>query len=784
MNNQAHTVENETEDLRDPVCGMKVTRASPHHALHEGHDYWFCAARCRIRFIESPAQFLAPKTAGGEQHHDSGRTGASPAAPPGTQYTCPMHPEIVRDGPDTCPLCGMALEPVLPQIDETENPELTDFRRRLLLTLPLTLAVVLLAMAGQYLPGFAPETRNWLELALAAPVVLWAGAPFFVRWWQSIGNRSPNMWTLIATGVGAAFVYSVAATIAPGWIPEPFHEHGRVSVYFEAAVVIVSLTLLGQVLELRARSSTAAALRALLQLAPETATRIAPDGTEGEIPLAHVVTGDRLRVRPGAKVPVDGLVLEGQSSLDESMLTGESMPVGKGPGDAVIGATLNGTGSLVIEARKVGQDTMLAQIVQLVAQAQRSRAPLQRLADRVSGWFVLAVLGAATLTFLGWGLFGPTQGWTFALLNALAVLIIACPCALGLATPMSIMVATGRAAQVGVLFRDAEAIERLHTVDTLVFDKTGTLTAGRPALRECVAAPGRAEAEVLRLAASLDLGSEHPLAAAIVAEARSRGLALENAEGFEAVPGGGVRGRVAGQTLVLGNRALVNAAGADLTTFDEADARLSGAAATVLYLAIDGVGAGLFALADPVKPSTPAALAELRGAGLRLIMATGDGRSTAMAIAAQLGLDEVYAEVKPADKAALIARLKTEGARVAMAGDGINDAPALAAADVGLAMGTGTDVALSSAAVTLVKGDLRAIARAREISRATVRNMRQNLVFAFAYNALGVPVAAGLLYPFFGLLLSPMLAAVAMSLSSVSVVGNALRLNRGIARAE
>jgi P-type Cu+ transporter len=784
MNNQAHAAGNESEDLRDPVCGMKVTRASPHHAMHEGHDYWFCAARCRVRFIESPAQFLAPKSASGAQHQDSARTGPSLAAPPGTQYTCPMHPEIVRDGPDTCPLCGMALEPVLPQVDETENPELTDFRRRLLLTLPLTLAVVVLAMAGQYLPGFAPEARNWLELALAAPVVLWAGAPFFVRWWQSISNRSPNMWTLIATGVGAAFVYSVAATIAPGWIPEPFHEHGRVSVYFEAAVVIVSLTLLGQVLELRARSSTAAALRALLQLAPETATRIAADGTEAEIPLAHVATGDRLRVRPGAKVPVDGLVLEGQSSLDESMLTGESMPVGKGPGDAVIGATLNGTGSLVIEARKVGQDTVLAQIVQLVAQAQRSRAPLQRLADRVSGWFVLAVLGAAALTFLGWGLFGPTQGWTFALLNALAVLIIACPCALGLATPMSIMVATGRAAQVGVLFRDAEAIERLHTVDTLVFDKTGTLTAGRPALRECVAGPGRAESEVLRLAASLDLGSEHPLAAAIVGEARSRGLALEDAQDFEAVPGGGVRGRVAGQTLVLGNRALVNATGADLTAFAEADARLSGAGATVLYLAIDGAAAGLFALADPVKPSTPAALAELRGAGLRLIMATGDGRSTAMAIAAQLGLDEVYAEVKPADKAALIARLKAEGGRVAMAGDGINDAPALAAADVGMAMGTGTDVALSSAAVTLVKGDLRAIARAREISRATVRNMRQNLVFAFAYNALGVPVAAGLLYPFFGLLLSPMLAAVAMSLSSVSVVGNALRLNRGIARAK
>jgi Cu+-exporting ATPase len=777
-----HAAAGPAQDLRDPVCGMKVTRESVHHAVHEGQDYWFCCARCRTRFIESPGSFLAPTDDGCCSGHGHGASATPVAAPPGTQYTCPMHPEIVRDGPDTCPLCGMALEPMLPQLDETENPELVDFRRRLLVTLPLTLAVVVLAMAGHRITSLEPAMRGWLELILAAPVVLWAGAPFFERWLQSITNRSPNMWTLIATGVGAAFGYSVVATVAPGLIPAAFHEHGRVGVYFEAAAVIVSLTLLGQVLELRARSSTGAALRALLRLAPETAIRIDPDGTEAEILLADVVPGDRLRVRPGAKVPVDGSVLEGSSSLDESMLTGEPMPVGKGPGDAVIGATLNTTGSLIIEARRVGADTVLARIVQLVAEAQRSRAPLQRLADRVSGWFVLTVIGAAALTLFGWGLFGGPQGWTFGLLNALAVLIIACPCALGLATPMSVMVATGGAARAGVLFRDAEAIERLCSVDTLVFDKTGTLTAGRPAFRELLPAPGFAADDVLRLAASLDLGSEHPLAAAIVAEARRRGMTLEPAEGFAAVPGSGVRGRVDGHELALGKRQFASAAEDDCAAFADAETRLAGEGATVLYLAVDGAVAGLVALADPVKDSTPAALAELRAAGLRLVMATGDGRATAAAVAARLGIDEVHAEVSPADKAALIATLQAAGARVAMAGDGINDAPALAAADVGMAMGTGTDVALESARVTLVKGDLRAIARAQAISRHTVANMQQNLAFAFVYNALGVPVAAGLLYPVFGLLLSPMLAAVAMSLSSVSVVGNALRLGRKLRR--
>jgi Cu+-exporting ATPase len=772
---------------------MKVTRESPHHATHAGKDYWFCNPRCRTRFVADPEQFVgAAATAGAhdtawhDNHahaHGGGRRAAVPA-PPGTRYTCPMHPEIVREGPDVCPICGMALEPMLPQVDEAENPELTDFRRRLWWTLPLSAAVVVLAMAGHRIPGLTAEARSWIELVLSAPVVLWAGWPFFQRWLQSIVNRSPNMWTLIATGVGAAFGYSVVATVAPGLIPEAFHEHGRVGVYFEAAAVIVTLTLLGQVLELRARSSTAEALRALLRLAPDTARRIAADGSESDVPLEHVVPGDRLRVRPGEKVPVDGTVLEGRSAVDESMLTGESMPVSKNPGDAVIGATLNGTGSLVIEARKVGADTVLAQIVELVAQAQRSRAPLQRLADRVSGWFVMSVLGAAVLTFLGWGLFAPGDGWTFGLLNALAVLIIACPCALGLATPMSIMVATGRAAHAGVLFRDAEAIERLRGIDTLVFDKTGTLTAGRPAFRELIPAAGWNADSVLQLAASLDQGSEHPLAAAIVAAARSRDLALEPAQDFEAVPGGGVRGSVGGRRLTLGNRTLVAATGADPGALDREQARLTAEGATVLYLAVDDRLAGLFALADPVKESTPAALDALRAAGIRLVMATGDGRATAAAIATRLGLTEVHAEAKPADKAELVARLKATGARVAMAGDGINDAPALAAADVGIAMGTGTDVALSSAAVTLVKGDLRAIGRARAISIATVRNMRQNLAFAFLYNALGVPVAAGVFYPAFGLLLSPMLAALAMSLSSVSVVANALRLSRGIERAD
>jgi len=687
-----------------------------------------------------------------------------------------MHPEIVRDGPGTCPICGMALEPVMPSLDDEQNPELVDFRRRFWWTLPLSVIVLALAMLGHRIAFLSTAARTWLELALSIPVVLWAGWPFFQRWAQSIANRSPNMWTLIGTGVGAAFGYSVVATLAPDLFPESFRTHGRIGVYFEAAAIIVSLTLLGQLLELKARSSTSAAIKALLRLAPRTARRIADNGTEEDIPLTHVHVGDRLRVRPGETVSVDGVVLEGRSSVDESMLTGESIPVEKGPGDKVIGATLNGNGALVIRAEKVGVDTVLAQIVRLVAEAQRSRAPMQRMADWVSFWFVLAVIAVAIATLLGWGLFGPDPSWTYAVVNCVAVLIIACPCALGLATPMSIMVATGQAAREGVLFRDAEAIERLRTIDTLIVDKTGTLTQGRPAFREVIAFDDAPQDEVLRLAASLDQGSEHPLAAAIVAEAHRRRLALSPPEEFESETGIGVRARVEGHSLALGNTALMREVGADVVAIGEVAERLRREGASAMFLAVDRQVAGLIAVADPIKGTTPAAIAALKRAGVRLVMATGDGRTTAEAVARQLGIDEVHGEVRPKDKTDLVMRLKAEGRRVAMAGDGINDAPALAAADVGIAMGTGTDVAMSSAQVTLVKGDLRGIVRAREISQATVRNMKQNLGFAFLYNALGVPVAAGLLYPPFGWFMSPMLAALAMSLSSVSVVANALRL--------
>jgi Cu+-exporting ATPase len=752
--------------LRDPVCGMTVRPDSPHVARHGNREYRFCSAGCRAKFTADPASHLEPRDA------------TPAAAPPGATYTCPMHPEVIRDQPGSCPLCGMALEPVMPALDEGENPELVDFRRRFLWTLPLSLLVFVLAMFGDAAGVLTPAARSLLELALTAPVVLWAGWPFFQRWAQSVANRSPNMWTLIGTGVGAAFVYSVVATVAPGLFPDSFRVHGRVAVYFEAAAIIVSLTLLGQILELKARSSTSAALKALLGLAPKTARRVREDGTEEDIPLAHVHVGDRLRVRPGEKVPVDGEVLEGRSSVDESMLTGEPMPVEKTPGAKLIGATLNGVGSLLMRAEQVGSATVLAQIVQLVAQAQRSRAPMQRLADKVSFWFVLAVLAAALATFLGWGFFGPEPSWTHAVVNAVAVLIIACPCALGLATPMSIMVATGRAAQAGVLFRDAEAIERLRGIDTLIVDKTGTLTQGRPAFHAVRGHDGFAPDAVLRLAASLEQGSEHPLADAIVREARRRELALSAAEGFESVTGLGVRGRVEDRALALGNAALMREAGADVDALTAAAEQLRLDGATVMFLAVDGKAAGLIAVADPTKDSTPAALRALQADGLRIVMATGDGLTTAQAVARRLGLDEVHAEVRPQDKSALVARLQAEGHRVAMAGDGINDAPALAAADVGIAMGTGTDVAMSSAQVTLVKGDLQGIVRARAISRAAVANMKQNLAFAFLYNALGVPVAAGLLYPAFGLLLSPMIAALAMSLSSVSVVTNALRLRR------
>ena len=759
----------------DPVCGMQVDpHATAHHARHDGVDYHFCSARCRERFVAEPAKFLSP----------------SPAeAPAGTIYTCPMHPEIRQPGPGSCPICGMALEPEMPSLDDDDNPELHDFSRRFWWTLPLTLIVLALAMFGHRIGAMPSETlaalgitglsgtlRSWIELVLSVPVVLWAGWPFFQRCAASIRNRSPNMFTLIGIGVAAAFGYSVVATMAPEWFPASFREHGRVGVYFEAAVVIVSLTLLGQLLELRARSKTSAAIKALLGLAPKTARRIGDDGSESDVPLEHVHAGDRLRVRPGEKVPVDGVVLEGRSSVDESMLTGEPVPVEKTFEDKVIGATINGTGSLVIRAEQVGAGTVLAQIVQLVAQAQRSRAPMQRMADKVAYWFVLAVLGIAVLTFFGWGLFGPQPSWTYAVLNAVSVLIIACPCALGLATPMSIMVATGRAAHAGVLFRDAEAIEHMRRVDTLIVDKTGTLTEGRPAFREAIVAGGFSDDQVLQLAASLEQGSEHPLAAAILAEAQQRKLALTPVQEFDSVTGRGVRGRIEGHDVLLGNAALMAAAGHDVAALADSTDRLRKQGATVVFLAVDGRVAGAIAVADPIKASTRAALDELRADGLHIVMASGDARSTADAVGHALGIDDVRGEVQPKDKAELVQQLQAEGRRVAMAGDGINDAPALAAADVGIAMGTGTDVAMSSAKVTLVGGDLRGILRARRISEATVANMRQNLAFALLYNALGVPLAAGVLYPLTGWLLSPMIAALAMSLSSVSVVSNALRL--------
>ncbi len=701
---------------------------------------------------------------------------AVPPAAPGTVYTCPMHPEIRQDHPGNCPKCGMTLEPLLPALDDDDNPELRDFQRRFWWTLPLTVVVTVLAMVGHPLALMDATTQTWVEFILSLPIVLWAGAPFFVRGWQSVLNRSPNMWTLIGLGTGAAFVYSVLATVAPQLFPASFVSMGRIGVYFEAAAVIISLTLLGQLLELKARSQTSAAIKSLLGLAPKTARRIRSDGSEEDVPLAHVHVGDLLRIRPGEKVPVDGIVTEGSSALDESMLTGEPLPVTKRAGDKLIGATMNTSGALVMRSERVGSATVLAQIVQMVAQAQRSRAPLQRMADRVAGYFVLVVVAIAGLTLLAWGLWGPEPRWVYGMINAVAVLIIACPCALGLATPMSIMVASGRGATHGVLFRDAAAIEKFCEIDTLIIDKTGTLTEGRPAFERAIAAPGFTDDEVLRLAASLDQGSEHPLAAAIVQAARTRGLALTTPEQFESSSGIGVRGTVGGRALVLGNTALMQQAGVAVDTLSAPAESLRAEGASVMVLAVDGRLAGLLAVSDPIKPSTPEALATLKAAGLRIVMATGDGLTTARAVGTRLGIDEVHGEVKPADKLALVDRLQREGRVVAMAGDGINDAPALAQADVGVAMGTGTDVAMNSAQVTLVKGDLRGIAVARLLSVDTVRNMKQNLMFAFLYNALGIPVAAGLLYPLTGWLLSPMIAALAMSLSSASVISNALRL--------
>ncbi|GDY38474.1 copper-translocating P-type ATPase [Acidovorax sp. NB1] len=752
---------------------MDVTEQSHHSAEHEGRHYYFCSAKCQTKFVEDPDKYAVTPPG-------TDKVAREPeATQPGTIYTCPMHPEVQQDHPGNCPKCGMTLEPMLPTLDEGENAELVDFRHRFWWTLPLTVVVTVLAMVGHRLQWFEMATQSWIELVLTVPIVLWAGWPFFVRGAQSIANRSPNMWTLIGLGTGAAFVYSVVATVAPGVFPASFQAMGRVAVYFEAAAVIISLTLLGQMLELKARSQTSAAIKSLLGLAPKTARRIDANGQESDVPLSHVHVGDLLRVRPGEKVPVDGVVVEGSSAVDEAMLTGEPVPIVKGPGDAVIGATLNTNGALVIRSERVGSATMLSQIVQMVAQAQRSRAPMQRMADQVAGYFVMAVVGIALLTLFAWGLFGPEPRWVYGLVNAVAVLIIACPCALGLATPMSIMVATGRGATSGVLFRDAAAIENLRKVDTLIVDKTGTLTEGKPSFERVVAMPGLSEDEVLRLAASLDQGSEHPLADAIVQAARAKGLALDKPEDFESGSGIGVRGQVAGRQLALGNTVLMEQVGVSANPLLAQAEALRATGASVMYLAADGQLQGLLAVSDAIKASTPEALATLHAAGLRIVMATGDGMTTAKAVGAKLGIDEVHGEVKPADKLALVSRLQAEGRVVAMAGDGINDAPALAKADVGIAMGTGTDVAMNSAQVTLVKGDLRGISTARELSEATVGNMKQNLMFAFLYNALGIPIAAGLLYPFTGWLLSPMIAALAMSLSSASVIANALRLRKG-----
>ncbi len=751
----------------DPVCGMKV-RANPEKTVeYAGAAYHFCSTGCVTKFKADPQKYLSPRPV----------EAMAPAAE-GTIFTCPMHPEIRQPAPGNCPKCGMALEPEMPSLDDTDNPELVDFKRRFWWTLPLSVTVFVLAMFRHSLfdGGFAYQT--WIEFALSTPVVLWAGWPFFVRWAQSIGNRSPNMWTLIGTGVGAAYGYSVVATLAPGIFPATFADHGNVNVYFEAAAVIVSLTLLGQILELRARSQTSAAIRSLMGLSPKTARRIRADGTEEDVELTHVHIGDTLRVRPGEKIPVDGVVLEGESAVDESMLTGEPLPITKRAQDKVIGATINASGSLVIRADKIGSQTVLSQIVQMVAQAQRSRAPMQRLADVVASYFVVIVVSIAIITMLVWGFFGPQPSWVFGFVNAVAVLIIACPCALGLATPMSIMAATGRAATQGVLFRDAAAIERMRAVDTLIVDKTGTLTEGRPAFDRVVAASGFDAGQVLQIAASIDQGSEHPLAKAIVDEARRQGIPLSKPESFESASGIGVRGRVDSRSIALGNTALMDMEKVDWRVLADAAETLRSGGASVMYLAANGHLVGLVAVSDPVKASTVEALAELKATGMHVIMATGDGLTTAKSVGATLGIAEIYGEVKPQDKLALVERLQKAGKVVAMAGDGINDAPALAKADVGIAMGTGTDVAINSAHVTLVKGDLRAIARARELSVETVRNMYQNLGFALIYNALGIPLAAGVLYPFTGQLLSPMVAALAMSLSSVSVITNALRLRR------
>src|SRR5687768_10081467 len=821
----------------DAVCGMTVNPATAAGSFeYKGDTYYFCSLHCLEKFRRAPAEVLNKPPAGMgaqlvgiQRPHSSSDTsqaqakdkakrtaeldlaaktytcpmhpevvqptsGACPkcgmalepatpfATTERTEYTCPMHPEIVRDAPGSCPICGMALEPRVISLEETENPELTEMRRRFWICAVLTIPVFVIGMSdlipGAPLQRLAPQTIwTWIQLVLATPVVLWGGWPFFVRAWQSIVNRSLNMFTLIGLGVAIAYFFSLVAVIAPQLFPPSFRGHGgAVPVYFEAAAVITTLVLLGQVLELRARSQTGNAIRALLGLAPKTARRINPDGHEEDVQLDHVHVGDRLRVRPGEKVPVDGVILEGSSAVDESMVTGEPIPVEKGSGERVVGGTVNGRGSFVMQAERVGSETLLSQIVQMVAEAQRSRAPIQRLADLVSSYFVPAVVAIAVLTFIVWSIWGPEPRMAYGLVNAVAVLIIACPCALGLATPMSIMVGTGKGANSGVLFKNAEAIEVLRKVDTLVVDKTGTLTEGKPKLVSVVTTSGIDEATLLRLAASLERSSEHPLAAAIVGGAQERGLELVEATGFDSITGKGVRGEVDGRTVLLGNRALLDELKIDMREVAPKAEELRADSQTVMFVAVEGRLAGLLGVADPIKRTTQDAIKQLHADGIRIVMVTGDSRTTAEAVARKLNIDEVVAEVLPYEKVSAVKKFQSEGRVVAMAGDGINDAPALAQADVGIAMGTGTDVAMMSAEVTLVKGDLNGIVRARTLSRATMRNIKQNLFFAFVYNSLGVPIAAGVLYPFFGILLSPMIAAAAMSFSSVSVIANALRL--------
>jgi P-type Cu+ transporter len=753
---------------RDPVCGMTVDPATSRHRFDTGGEtFHFCSAGCRAKFAAEPQNYL-------------GNSKPKAAVPEGTIYTCPMHPQIRQLGPGSCPICGMALEPEVASLDAPPNPELADMTRRFWIGLVLSLPPVVLEM-GSHLAGghglIDQTASNWIQLVFATPVVLWAGWPFFVRGWQSLVTRNLNMFTLIAMGTGVAYVYSLIGTVAPNIFPATFRGHdGAVAVYFEAAAVITVLVLLGQVLELRAREATSGAIRALLGLAPKTARLVDDNGTDHEVEIDSLKVGDKLRVRPGEKVPVDGVILEGRSTLDESLVTGESMPVTKETGAGVIAGTLNQSGSFVMRAEKVGRDTLLSQIVKMVADAQRSRAPIQRLADQVAGWFVPLVIVVAVIAFAAWSLFGPEPRMAYGLVAAVSVLIIACPCALGLATPMSIMVGVGRGAQAGVLIKNAEALERMEKVDTVVVDKTGTLTEGRPEVVAIAAAAGFQESEILRLAASVERASEHPLADAIVRAAKERNLDLSKVEEFDSPTGKGATGKVDGKIIVLGNSNFFRSLGIETQPLDEQGERLRQDGATVINIAVDGRLAGLFAIADPIKPSTPDALKALAAEGIKVIMLTGDNRTTASAVARKLGITEVEAEVLPDQKIAVVVKLQKAGRIVAMAGDGVNDAPALAAADVGIAMGTGTDVAMESAGITLLKGDLTGIVRARRLSQATMRNIRQNLFFAFVYNAAGIPIAAGILYPHFGILLSPIIAAAAMALSSVSVVGNALRL--------